>query len=278
MSRVYRALEKAEKEKQKKAQDGPGKWLDQALPRPEEPPRPGPAAEGRVPPSGLELPPGEETPILVAPPNSFAAEQFRRLRTHILFRAPDPPHSILITSTAPQEGKTMVAMNLALAISQEIHKRAVLVDADLRLPALFLEKHRHQGLSTYLADQAPLSEIMVDSGIENLKLIPGGPSSPRSPELIGSKRMAELLAALRALGDDTFTVIDSPPILSTTEPILLANLVEAVILVVRAERVPKRAIRRALDIIGRKKILGVVLNEIDLKASHYGPETYYERR
>jgi capsular exopolysaccharide synthesis family protein len=274
MSRVFRALEKAEREKEEKSKKGSSFRMFEenrafgkekpALRLPQER-----AVEGGV-------PSGEKAPILMAPPNSFAEEQFRMLKTQIFHWSSNPPHIILVTSAFPGEGKTTVSLNLALAIAQEIQKKAILVDADLRRPSTYFESHRNsKGLSNYLLGQAGLSEILLNSDIENLSIIPAGPSPKKSAELIGTTRMKELLTSLRELGGDTYVIIDSPPILATSEPTLLSKMVEGVILVVMADRTPKESIRRAIQSIDREKIIGIVLNQEELKGSSYYSSHYH---
>ena len=273
MSRIYRALEKAEEEKKQKVQEGPSIKLfeEKSAPKKEVPTLKFP--EEKI--EGLGLPSKEEVPVLIAPPDSFGAEEFRKLKTQIFLRSPNPPHSILVTSTAPQEGKTMVAVNLAMAISQEINRNAILIDGDLRKPSIHLEKSKNvKGLSNYLSDGTPLSEILINSEIKNLRIIMAGSSTRKSSELIGSKRMGELLKSLKESGDSTYIVIDSSPILSTSEPALLSKMVDAIILVVMAGRTPRESIQRAIKSIDRQKIIGVVFNLIDTKPSAYYSEYY----
>jgi len=271
MSRIYRALEKLEEEKKKKAKEEPSQKLfeEKSSPVKKESTLKLPKEEREK----LGLPPKEEAPILIIPPNSFAAEEFRKLKTQIFHRFPNPPHLILVTSATPEEGKTMVSVNLAIAISQEINKKAILIDGDLRNPGIHLGKSKNStGLSNYLSDGTPLSEVLINSEIENLSIIEAGPSTSKSSELIGSKRMEELLKAVTESGDNTYIIIDSPPIISTAEPMLLSKMVDGVILVVSPDRTPKEAISRALKGLDRQKIIGVVLNQIDWK-----PSSYYSR-
>lgn len=229
--------------------------------------------EIRVEPHGLLS--GDETSVLIAPPDSFAAEQFRKLKTQIFSMSPNPPHLILVTSTTPDEGKSMVAFNLALSISQEIQKKAILVDADLRKPSVFFKKHKAtRGLSNYLSNRIPLAEILIRLQ-ENFWIVPAGPSSKRSPELIGTRRMTELLTSLREFGEDSYTIIDSPPILSTSEPTMLAKMVDGIIVVVRADQTPRESLRRAAQNIDRQKILGLVFNQVELKSLSYYSKYYH---
>ena len=223
-----------------------------------------------------ELHPGDEPSVLVVPPDSFGAEQFRQLKTHIFHVSPNPPHIILVTSTTPNEGKSMVAFNLALSISQEIQKKAILVDADLRKPSVLFKKHKATvGLSNYLSGRIPLAEILMRFE-ENFWIIPAGPSSRKSSELIGTRRMTELLTSLREFGDENFIIIDSPPVLLTTDPILLSKMVDGIIMVVMADRTPRESVRRAMHSIDRNKIIGIVLNQVEKEsASYYGK--YYHK-
>ena len=277
MSRVYQALEKAEEEKRQKVKKEPSRKIsgERMILSKEEPILGFP--EERI--KELGLPSKEEPPVLIAQSHFFIGEEFRKLKTRIFLRLPNPPHSILITSATPQEGKTMVAVNLAMAISQEINKRAILIDGDLRKPSISLGKrHNSKGLSNYLSDGTPLSEILINPEIENLQIIMAGPPSQKSSELIGSKKMEELLRSLSEFGDNTYTVIDSSPIISTTEPTLLSEYVDGIILVIKANRTPREVIQRSVKSLSRKKIIGVVFNRMDVKlpAYHYKYDPNYK--
>ena len=281
MSRVYRALEKAEEEKRQEVKKEPSlkvfeekvvlkkeaptlKFPEEKIAKIEKTEEPG-------------LPSKEEVPVLIVPPNSFAEEEFRKLKTQVFLRFPNPPHSILIVSTGPEEGKTTVAVNLAMAISKEIHRKAILIDGDLRKPGIRLEQSQNgKGLSDYLSNRTPLTEVLMNSQIENLRIIMAGSSTNKSSELIGSKRMEELLKSLSESGENTYILIDSPPIISTTEPTLLSKMVDGIILVVMADRMPRESIQRALKSIDRQKIIGIVFNQIDLKRRSYYSKYYHQ--
>jgi len=281
MSRIYRALEKAEEEKKQKVKEEVSNKIfeEMVVLKKEKPTLKYPEEKikkiEKI--KGLALPSKEETPVLIVPPNSFASEEFRKLKTQIFHRLPNPPHSILVTSATPQEGKTMVSVNLAIAISHEIHGGAILIDGDLRRPSIHLKKSENsKGLSNYLSDGIPLSEVLIKSDIENLQIITAGSSTHKPSELIGSKKMRELLRSLAEAGDNTYIVIDSSPIISTTEPILLSKMVDGIILVVMADRTPREAIQKAVKLMDRQKIIGVVFNQIDLKQPHYYSKYYYK--
>jgi len=279
MSRVYRAIERVEEERKKKAKakakEEPSLKIfeEKTVLSREEPTLKFPKKET----AELGLPPKEEAPVLIVRPETFAAEEFRKLKTQIFHRLPNPPHFILVTSTVPQEGKTMVAVNLALAISREIHKKAILIDGDLRRPSIHLEEYPNpKGLSDYLSNQTPLSEILLNFEEESLQIIPAGSSTRKSAEWIGSRKMSELFMSLRELRDNTYVIIDSSPIISTAEPTLLSKLVDGIILVVMGGRASKEFVRRAVKSIDRQKIIGIVFNQIDMNPSnHYYSKYYY---
>jgi len=277
MSRVFRALEKAEEEKKQKRKEDPSlKSFERKAVLKKEVPTLKFPEEKIEKLEELGLPPREETPVLVVPPHSFAGEEFRKLKAQIFQRLPNPPHSILITSATPGEGKTTVAINLAMAISREIHRKAILIDGDLRKPSIHLEKSQNsKGLSNFLSDGTPLSEILINSEMENLQIITAGASTKKSSELIGSKRMGELMKSLNQAGENTYVIIDSPPLISTTEPVLLSRMVDGIILVVMADRTPKGTVQRALKSIDHQKIIGIVFNQIDMKPSSYYSKYYY---
>ena len=289
MSRVYRALEKAEREKEERTRVEPSPGI------PPEALREHPVSRAEVtipafpeqrkekpqlreqPRKRPELPPKEALSILVPPPDSFAAEQFRKLRTEILLKSPNPHRTILVTSTVPQEGKTLVAMNLAITISQDVQKKAVLVDGDLRRPSIHLPNlQSSKGLSTYLSSNVSLSEILMKSNEENLWVIPAGPPSRNPSGLLGSKRMENLLLSLKESDGETFVIIDSAPILSASETVMLSRMVDAVIFVVMADRTHRETVQRAMKSIDKQKIIGIVLNQMDQRSSSYYSAYHYK--
>jgi capsular exopolysaccharide synthesis family protein len=272
MSRVYRALEKVEEERKQKIEEPSLQVFEEkAVPRKEVP-----TLEFREEKTEkLGLPQKEIAPVLIVPPHSFSAEAFRKLKTQIFLHPGNSPRTILVTSAAPQEGKTLVAVNLALAISREIHSSAILVDGDLRRPGIQLGKDKKtKGLSNYLSDGVPLSEILLNSEIEKLQVIPAGSSSRKSSELIRSKKMEELIESLKGFGENTYVVIDSPPIMATADPSLLSKMVDGIILVIRAGYTSRESVQGAIKSVDRQKIIGVVFNQIDAKPSTYFSENY----
>jgi protein-tyrosine kinase len=272
MSRVYQALEKVEEERKQKAEEPSLRaFKEKTVLKREVPALEFPEEKAEK----LGLPSKEVPPVLIVAPHSFGAEAFRKLKTQIFLHPGNPPRSILVTSAAPQEGKTLVAVNLAVAISKEIHSHAVLVDGDLRRPSIHVGKSQSaMGLSNYLSNGVPLSDILMNSEIEKLRVIQAGSSTRKSSELIRSKKMGELLQSLKELGDNTYVVIDSPPIMATADPTLLSTMVDGIILVIRAGYTSRESVQTAIKSIDRQKIIGVIFNQIDVKPSTYSSEYY----
>jgi succinoglycan biosynthesis transport protein ExoP len=209
--------------------------------------------------------------ILVQPKSQFA-EAFRSLRTSLLLSsAGHPPKIIVLTSATPSEGKTTAASNLAAILAQR-DTRVLLIDGDLRRPNIH---HRFGlngkiGLTTVLTGATTLEgTVQRVPEIPNLDILPSGPVPPFPTEMLSSGAME---AILRRCGDIyDYVVIDSPPILSVTDGVILARQADAVVLVVRHGKSSKHVVRRARDILLRSGagITGIVLNAVDLNSPEY---------
>lgn len=215
---------------------------------------------------------------------SALAEAYRQLRTSILLStAGHPPKTLLVTSSLPSEGKTTTATNTAISLAQTGAK-VLIIDADMRRPRLHsvFNIQNGSGLSTLLSNQlndtAIANIVKFDEGT-NLNLLTSGPIPPNPAELIGSEQMASLLKLLQK--SYTHVVIDSPPIASFTDGVLIASMVDGVILVVHSGKSSRQVVRRSRQLLHDvgAKILGVVLNNVNLKAqdNYYHYQSYYHR-
>ena len=210
-------------------------------------------------------------PVLVAglAPKSLAAEQYRQLRTRLShFEGASNLRTVLVTSPQKGEGKSVTSANLALTMAQEMHRRVILVEADLRKPSLqaLFGLAGGPGLSEYLSGAAELNDVMTFLPDHNLTVIHAG-SSPTNPaELLGSTAMRRLLDQLRTRFDRV--ILDSPPVLPLADVAVLAPLVDGTLLVVRAGVTPKPAIENALRAFDSSRLLGVVLNESGLEQDY----------
>ena len=212
-------------------------------------------------------------PILITQtdPKSAAAEAFRTLRTNIQFAGLDQPcRSVVITSATAGEGKTTAVANFGLVAAQA-GSRVCLVDSDLRRPALhrLFALDNSRGLTTALVQDLPFAEVAQPTRVPNLSVLTSGPLPPNPAELVGSKRMRELLEAAGSTFD--LLLCDSPPVISVADGIALSAQCDGVILVVRAGTVAHEVLRRAVDQVEAVKgrILGVILNSVNLRRDGY---------
>ena len=220
--------------------------------------------------------------VMVSSPDSGDAETFKLLRGQILFpRDREVPRSILVTSTFPGEGKTFTAANLASTIAMSVDEYVLLIDADMRRARI----HRMfgfrnvRGLHDYLIGEKKFDELIVRTGIDKLSILPAG-RSPRNPsELLSSNMMATFLEDAKQRYKDRFIIIDSPPTHITAEAKFLAQYVDAVIFVVMANKTPRKDALKAIEALGRDKVLGIVFNGYNQarKSYHKYYEKYYKR-
>jgi len=222
--------------------------------------------------------------LIHADSRSSLAEAYRHLRTSILLStAGRAPKSLLITSSLPSEGKTTTATNTAISLAQT-GARVLIIDADMRRPRLhsIFNISNADGLSTLLSSELTDAEIDVvvkQDEKSKLFLLPSGPIPPNPAELIGSEQMAALLKMLQ--NRFTHIVVDSPPIASFTDGVLIASMVDGVILVVHAGKSSKQVVRRSRQLLNEigAKIFGVVLNNVNLNSqdNYYYYQSYYHR-
>ncbi|MBZ5558457.1 MAG: polysaccharide biosynthesis tyrosine autokinase [Acidobacteriia bacterium] len=211
-------------------------------------------------------------------PNNFS-ESFRAVRTNVLFSsAADGGRSLVITSTGPGEGKTIVATNLAVALAQA-GLRVLLVDADMRKPRVHMvfDKPQEPGLSNVLVGNAKASETVHAAAVPGLWVMPSGMHPPNPAELLGSKRFKDLLGSLTQHFD--WVMIDTPPVMAVTDSSIVSHLATGVLFVVGAEMTSRHAGQRALEQLehAQAKFTGVVLNRVDLKHNAYYYSQYYRR-
>ena len=208
---------------------------------------------------------------------SVVSEAYRKLRTAIfLSRAETPPKTILFTSATAAEGKTITAANTAIALAHQ-GSTVLLIDADLHRPSCHkaLKIPGAQGLADYLAGQLDLHRAIKPTSVANLSVMNCGSIPPSPTELIGSKKMRETLDRLKENYD--FLVIDSPPVMPVSDAVVLSSLADGMIFVVEAQRTPKHLVRTAIAQLGsnQSKILGIVLNRVDIRGPEYREYYHY---
>jgi len=210
--------------------------------------------------------------------HSAKVESYKFLRTNLEFSGWGVKglNTVLVTSSSPGEGKTTTATNLAISLAQE-GKSVVLVDLDLRRPALHkvFDLKEPKGLTNVLMGNAVLEEALSPTQLPGLRVLASGPIPPDPTLLIRSPKMAELLRSLKTAAD--FVVFDSPPLLAVTDPLLLASHVDAVLMVIDAEKTNRNTAHRGAEVLRQAKpeIRGVVLNKIAPKGAGSGYYYYY---
>jgi polysaccharide biosynthesis transport protein len=218
------------------------------------------------------------TDMLVLNNHSSFAEAYRGLRTSVLLSsAGGPPKTILVTSSRPGEGKTTTTINTGISLSH-LGGSVLVIDADMRRPSTHkaFGLDNHQGLSTFLSRDIELKELIRPLPIPNLFLLSSGPVPPNPAELISSAKMRDLIRFVGERYDHV--LIDSPPMVNVTDPLILSTLVDGVVLVVEGGKTTRNIVRRArieLATVGAR-VFGVLLNNVNLKREGYD-DYYYHR-
>ncbi len=209
-------------------------------------------------------------------PMGLIPEAYRAIRTGIYFASPDSsPRTILVTSSLPQEGKTDIATLLSLSLAQG-HERVLLIDCDLRKPRIgkiFGADREQPGLSAVLSGRAGLAEVVRPTDFPGVDYIPGGIIPPDPAELINSRRFGALLEEARGKWDRV--ILDSPPLLSVTDAVIMGRMVDGVILVVKAGSTRGKVAaycREKLEHVNAR-FIGMILNCADI---HRGENYYYQ--
>jgi len=212
--------------------------------------------------------------LIHRPTKSPISEAYRTIRTNLQFISPDKPlKTVLITSAIPEEGKSTVAANLAIAMAQ-MDLNTLVVDSDLRKPVIhkMFGISKNEGLTDFLIGKIKLESAINETKLENLSLLPSGAIPPNPSELIGSQKMESLIAKLRQYYD--FVLFDSPPAVAVTDAAILGSKLDGVVLVVQASRTDRTALLRAKEIFEnvRANLLGVILHMV---VPPYGRNGYY---
>ncbi|NKB55942.1 MAG: AAA family ATPase [Alphaproteobacteria bacterium] len=224
-------------------------------------------------------------------PNSqqtHTAEEFRAVKRPLLLGAFGTGKSkiergnvILVTSSKPGEGKTFVSINLALSIASERDLHVLVIDTDVYRRRLESELgiDDDRGLvDMLLEDDLHLPDLLIRTNIPNLSILPVGIRNPQAPELLSSQKMATLMADIAARYPDRVIIIDSPPILASSEASVLAMLVGQIVMVVEANKTDSSELQQALKLINTCENINFVINKSgsDSGSSPYGSYSYYD--
>ena len=215
----------------------------------------------------------QESLITANQPRHPITEAYRSLRTSLQFSSVDDAmRSLLVTSATPGEGKTTTAANLAVVLAQS-GRSVILIDADIRKPQQHKIFHlpKSPGLTdAMVASNSPLAFFLHDTDVPNLRVMTSGKEAPNPAELLGSKRMKQVIESLNAEAD--VLVFDAPPLLAVTDAQVLASQVQGVLLVVNTEKTPRAVVARAAESLlrGNGRLFGAVLNRLARS-----PRSYY---
>jgi capsular exopolysaccharide synthesis family protein len=213
----------------------------------------------------------------IAEEETLMAEQFRKLRSVLnVHHLGNSLRSVLITSLAPEEGKTTISLNLAATVARGLDASVVLIDGDMRKKGLsiLLGLADTPGLSGVLGGKRKVEEAVVQTEIDGLKILPAGTHALRHAELIVSARMRELIQELQNDHKITYVIIDSAPFLPTSDAHALSEMVDGILVVILADQTRRDVVRRELHAINKDKILGVVLNNAEFETSHHYHKYY----
>lgn len=220
-------------------------------------------------------------------PLSPISEAYKFLRTDLLLTSQlNGARTIMVATAKPGQGGTNTVSNLGISLAQD-GKRVVVIDADMRRPALHavFRVSNDFGLSNVLSNEKEFEEVILATDIDNLLVIPAGPTPSNPSELLGSPRMRSLIARLIDIAD--YVLIDTPSAVAFTDAVVLSQVVDGVLLVIRANQVPREAEMQVRDQLNKANanILGVVLNDVEPDTvdsyhyhSHYYPEVGFARR
>jgi capsular exopolysaccharide synthesis family protein len=212
------------------------------------------------------------TLITITHPRSPISEAYRTLRTNLEFTSLDKPiRSMVVTSASPEEGKSTTLANLAVAVAQA-GKKVILVDCDLRRPSLhqIFDARNAPGLSDMMRDDALMSQPpLQETAVPNLYLLPSGTIPPNPAELLASRRMSEVIAALQQRAE--MVLFDAPPVIAVTDAAVLSSKVDAVLLVISAGKTKREHAKKAKALLDKVNahLIGTVLNNVKGETSLY---------
>jgi len=193
-------------------------------------------------------------------------EAFKILSTRVSHKLREHRWTTLaVTSPGEGEGKTLVAINLAISLAMEFQQTSLLVEADLRKPSVcnYFGLEPAPGLSDYLTSDTPIEQLLISPGIARFTMLPGGTAQLHSSEMLGWRKMSELVDELKARYASRIVVFDLPPLLGAADVIAFAPHIEAALLVVEERKTKRDDIRTAAELLSSTHLIGTVLNKSD---------------
>jgi len=201
------------------------------------------------------------------------ATYYSVVRTHVAQRMrANQCRSLAVTSPAKGAGKSLTAVNLAISLAREVNQTVLLVDLDLKRPrvrACFTPEHL-PGVSDYLLEDAPLSELLFNPGVERLVVLPGHKSLTHSSEMLSSPKMVHLVEEMKSRYPSRLVIFDMPPVLACDDVLAFSPYFDAALLVVEEGKTRKEDLKRSIELLGKTELMGTVLNKARESQSDYG--------
>lgn len=202
--------------------------------------------------------------ILTHVQDTFVQDHYSLLRTQVLQRTREQGlNTIMVTSVGRNEGKTTTAVNLAISMAREVGQTSLLVDLDLRAPDVgrYLGFAEERGISDFLISDVSVRDLFVNPGVQKIVVLPAGRALTATTELLGSPKMKNLVRELKQRYPDRYVFFDCPPFIDNPDSMVFSSYVDGILLVIEADRTPKRLIHQAVSMLSPEKLLGLVYNK-----------------
>jgi exopolysaccharide/PEP-CTERM locus tyrosine autokinase len=207
----------------------------------------------------------EKFRVMTAIQDTEVIDYYGLLRTQVMARTRKRGlNTLMITSSTPREGKTTTAINLAISIARHAQQTSLLVDLDLRKPDIstYLGLKEQVGLTDYLIDDHPLNTILVHpEDMKDIVVLPAGRCTTESTELLSTPKMQSLVRELKTRYSDRYVIFDCPSLVDNPDALIFSSYVDAIIMVVEEGRAPKNKIKKAMEMLNGKELVGLVMNK-----------------
>lgn len=263
MSKITKALDRAKA--QRGASVGEQPWRPADRQGQAQPPRPEQVSYTQTQVVEAPVMPVSEGRVLAHVDDPALADYYSLLRTQVLHQTRGKGNNIImVTSVGKGEGKTLTAINLAISMARESQQTALLVDTNLRDPkvAEYMGLDTDGGLSDVLLDDVPVHSVLVNPGVKKLVVLPAGRPISGATEILGSPKMRNLVREMKSKYPDRYVIFDCPHLLDMPDALVFTSYVDEVLLVVESGRTGRRDLKRTMDLLKGKPILGVVMNKV----------------
>jgi len=197
---------------------------------------------------------------------TYDRDAFRLLRTQVLQRMRSNNwNALAVTSAQPGEGKSLVAVNLAITLAMDVNQTVLLVDLDIRRPSIhkYFDYKPDKGISDFLLHDTPLQDILINPGVERMVILPGREPLFNSSEMLSSPKMVALVEELKTRYPSRIIIFDLPPLLATDDALAFSPYVDAILLVAEEGKTSKEDLKQVKNILKESNIIGTVLNKVE---------------